>query len=145
MTVKKILQSKGNAEILTIKPDAEISEAAALLSARGIGALVVSEDGFRLNGVLSERDIVRELGRQGPACLDHRVSELMTREVKTAAPSDTAIDVLNKMTAGRFRHLPVLENGRMVGVISIGDVVKYRMEEIQRENAALTDMIVGHG
>lgn len=145
MAVKRILESKGNSEILTVSPSASVGEAAATLSARGIGALVVSEDGHRLNGVLSERDIVRELGRQGPACLDLKVADLMTRKVETASPTETAIDVLNKMTAGRFRHLPVLKDGRMIGVISIGDVVKYRMEEIQHENEALTEMIVGHG
>jgi CBS domain-containing protein len=145
MTVRRILQSKGNSDVLTIASGATIGEAAATLSVKGVGALVVSDDGQTLNGVLSERDIVRELGKKGPPCLDDLVSDLMTRDVKTATPDDTAIAVLNKMTAGRFRHLPVLEGGRMIGVISIGDVVKYRMEQIQHENEALTEMIVGHG
>ena len=145
MTIGRILQSKGSADVLTVSPGATIGEAAAILSVKRVGALVVSRDGDTLNGVISERDIVRELGKQGPPCLDNLVSDLMTRDVKTVTPAATAIEALNIMTAGRFRHLPVLDDGKMVGVISIGDVVKYRMDQIQHENEALTDMIVGHG
>ena len=145
MTIARILQSKGNSDVLTVSPGATVGEAAAILSVKRVGALVVSRDGKTLNGVISERDIVRELGKQGPPCLDYLVSDLMTQDVKTVTPEKTAIDALNIMTEGRFRHLPVLENGLMIGVISIGDVVKYRMDQIQHENEALTDMIVGHG
>ena len=145
MTIGRILQSKGSTDVLTVSPGATIGEAAAILSVKRVGALVVSRDGDTLNGVISERDIVRELGKQGPPCLDNLVSDLMTRDVKTVTPAATAIEALNIMTAGRFRHLPVLDDGKMVGVISIGDVVKYRMDQIQHENEALTDMIVGHG
>lgn len=145
MTVRNILKSKPAHDILTVRPDSKVSEAAKILSEKRIGALVVSVDGKSLDGMLSERDIVRELGKRGSGCLDDNVSELMTAKVITAEPDDVTVQALQKMTDGRFRHLPVMEGGRMIGVISIGDVVKYRIEEVQRENEALTDMIVGHG
>lgn len=145
MTVRQILKSKGSSEILTIKPDMTIAEAAAILSSRRIGALIVSRDGARLDGMLSERDIVRELGVRGAEVLNDPVSALMTAKVVTAKPDDVSVQALEKMTEGRFRHLPVIEGGTMVGVISIGDVVKHRIQEVVAENTALTDMIVGHG
>ncbi|MEO0387454.1 MAG: CBS domain-containing protein [Pseudomonadota bacterium] len=145
MTVRNILKSKRAHDILTIAPSAKVAEAARLLSENRIGALVVSHDGVALDGMLSERDIVRELGKRGAAALEDLVSDLMTAKVVTATPDDVAVQALQKMSDGRFRHLPVLEASEMVGVISIGDVVQYRIEEVQRENAALTDMIVGHG
>ncbi|MEM8871003.1 MAG: CBS domain-containing protein [Pseudomonadota bacterium] len=145
MTVRQILKSKGSSEILTIKPDMTIADAAAILSSRRIGALIVSRDGARLDGMLSERDIVRELGVRGAEVLNDPVSALMTAKVVTAKPDDVSVQALEKMTEGRFRHLPVIEGGTMVGVISIGDVVKHRIQEVVAENTALTDMIVGHG
>ncbi len=145
MTVRNILKSKPTHDILTVKPDALVSEAARILSENRIGALIVSHDGEALDGMLSERDIVRELGKRGPGCLNDPVSALMTKKVVTAKPDDVAVQALARMSEGRFRHLPVCEGEHMVGVISIGDVVNYRIQEIQRENEALTDMIVGHG
>lgn len=145
MSVREILRTKGSDSILTIRPDAKISEAARILSEKRIGALIVSTDGVSLDGMLSERDIVRELGKRGAGCLNDKVSDLMTAKVITAKPDDVSVKALEKMTEGRFRHLPVVENGNMIGVISIGDVVKHRIEEVERENTALTDMIVGHG
>ena len=145
MTVRQILKSKAQGAVLSIKPDAMVHEAAKLLSEKRIGALIVSKDGKSLDGMLSERDIVRELGARGVGIMDERVSELMTAKVITAAPGDTTVQVLEKMTKGRFRHLPVVEDGQMIGVVSIGDAVKHRIEEIEAENTALTDMIVGHG
>ncbi len=145
MTIRRILASKGSHSILTISPNATIAEATQMLAEHRIGALVVSADGKVMQGVLSERDIVRELGKRGAGVLEDLVSDLMTSKVTTVEPSDVAITALSKMTSGRFRHLPVMEDGTMIGVISIGDVVKYRMEEMERENSALTDMIVGHG
>lgn len=145
MTVRHILKSKAIDKVLTITPDSKVHEAAKILSEKRIGALIVSKDGVSLDGMLSERDIVRELGKRGTEVLDEPVSSLMTAKVITAAPGDTAVQVLEKMTKGRFRHLPVLEDGTMIGVISIGDAVKHRIEEIEAENTALTDMIVGHG
>lgn len=144
MTVRHILAGKAETAILTIRPDATVQDAARILSEKRIGALIVSKDGSSLDGMLSERDIVRELGRRGPQCMSDKVSELMTEKVVTADPGDSAVAALEKMTAGRFRHLPVVEGGRMIGVISIGDAVKSRIEEVERENTALTDMIVGH-
>ena len=145
MSVRQILKSKGSNEILTIKPDMSVATAAGILSEKKIGALIVSGDGNSLDGMLSERDIVRELGKRGTEIMTEPVSSLMTAKVITAAPDDATVQALEKMTKGRFRHLPVLEDGAMIGVISIGDVVKYRIEEVVAENSALTDMIVGHG
>jgi CBS domain-containing protein len=144
MLVNQILKSKASDEIVTVQPDASVSEAASLLSARRIGALVVSKDGAVPVGILSERDIVRELGRRGPACMSDRVSDLMTADPVTC-PGDCSTDeVLTRMTEGHFRHLPVLADGRMVGLISIGDVVKARLDELAHENDALQGMIMGH-
>lgn len=145
MSIRQILKSKGSNEVLTIKPDSSVASAAGILSEKRIGALIVSADGKSLDGMLSERDIVRELGKRGTEIMAEPVSSLMTAKVITAAPDDVAVQALEKMTAGRFRHLPVVENGEMIGVISIGDVVKHRIEEVLAENTALTDMIVGHG
>lgn len=145
MTVRNILKTKGSNEILTIKPDVTVAHAAGILSQHRIGALIVSADGDSLDGMLSERDIVRELGKRGAAVLSEPVSNMMTAKVITANPDDIAVQALEKMTDGRFRHLPVIEGGKMIGVISIGDVVKHRISEVEAENTALTDMIVGHG
>ena len=103
--------------------------------------MIVSRDGAIVDGILSERDIVRALGTRGVDCLDMQVQDLMTAEVIGCHPEDTAMSVMEKMTDGRFRHMPVIEENRMIGVISIGDVVKARITEVQAENAALTDMI----
>jgi CBS domain-containing protein len=145
MTVRQILKAKPIHDILTITPEMTVAEAAAILSEKRIGALIVSKDGQSLDGMLSERDIVRELGKQGKEVLDRKVSELMTARVITATPDLMASKVLQMMTEGRFRHMPVMEAGQMVGVISIGDVVKDRIQEVEAENSALTEMIVGHG
>jgi CBS domain-containing protein len=143
MLVRQILRSKGSGDVLTIRPDATVAEAARLLSERRIGCLVVSRDGTRPDGVISERDIVREMGARGVGCLEERVEEMMTEEVQTCGCDDMADDVLAQMTQGRFRHLPVVEDGRMVGLISIGDVVKARLSELSMEKDALEGMIAG--
>ena len=121
--------------------DTTVGEAARILSERRIGSLVVSEDGRHATGILSERDIVREIGRRGAGCLAEPVAALMTREIVTCARGDSADGVLVAMTEGRFLHLPVVEAGELVGLISIGDVVKARLAEIETENSALTGMI----
>lgn len=144
MLVQQILKSKETDGVLTIGPAAPVTEAIALLSERRIGSLVVSADGTTVEGILSERDIVREIGRRGPVCLDETVGEMMTRKIVTCAMSDTADEVLAMMTRGRFRHLPVVEGGRMIGLISIGDVVKARLSELAMEKDALEGMIMGH-
>lgn len=147
MLVSQILKSKsitGGAEgVITLTPSALVSEAAGLLSSRKIGAVIVSGDGREALGILSERDIVRELGRKGAQILSVPVSDLMTEKLVTCAGGDETDEVLTKMTEGRFRHMPVLEAGSLVGIISIGDVVKARLEELHAEKDALKGMIMG--
>ena len=142
MLVRQILGMKGGTDVVTIAPDATASDAVRLLSEKRIGALVVSS-GDTPDGILSERDIVRELGRRGEACLKDSVSDLMTRNLISCTPEDTADHVLEKMTDGRFRHMPVLDGGKMAGLISIGDVVKARLSELSMEKNALEGMIKG--
>jgi CBS domain-containing protein len=104
---------------------------------------VVSEDGVRIAGIVSERDVVRALARQGRSVLEEPVSTVMTRDVQTCAVDERATQLLRRMTTGRFRHLPVVEDGALTGLISIGDVVKFRIAEIEMEKGALEDMIKG--
>ena len=146
MIVKQILAMKsGPDEIVTIRPDTTVAEAASLLSERRIGAVVVSSDGRRAEGILSERDIVRELGRSGAEVLDRKASDMMTSKVSTCVCADDALEVLERMTQGRFRHLPVVnDKGEMLGVVSIGDVVFGRLKELNAEKEALTGMIMGN-
>ena len=142
MKVAVILQKKGSSDVACIAPDASVAEAVAQLSSRRIGALVVSPGDGRIDGILSERDVVRRLGTDGPGVLSQPVSEMMTARVETCSKDETAFDVLGRMTKGRFRHLPVVdENRKMIGILSIGDVVKARLEEIEAENAAMADML----
>jgi CBS domain-containing protein len=143
MTVAKILKSKGTDEVVTVKPGATVAEAARLLSEKRIGSVVVSSDGRAALGILSERDIVREIGKRGPGCLSERVEQMMTAKLVTCTREDRAVDVLATMTKGRFRHMPVVEGGAMVGLITIGDVVKYRLTELAMEKDALEGMIMG--
>jgi len=143
MLVSQILKTKSDDGVVTIAPGTTLGRAAEVLSSRRIGALVVSADGKKVAGILSERDIVRELGRRGPACLPDTVDSVMTARVITCARGDRADEVLQKMTDGRFRHLPVVEGEEMVGLISIGDVVKARLAELSMEKDALEGMIKG--
>lgn len=143
MLVSQILKSKAGG-IVTIAPGATLREAVDLLASRRIGAVVVSSDGKSVKGILSERDVVRELGRSGPACLESRVDSVMTRAIYGCAPGDSADSVLETMTNRRFRHMPVMEGNLMVGFISIGDVVAARLAELQMEKDALTGMIMGN-
>jgi CBS domain-containing protein len=140
MTVKAILSAKGT-EVLTIEPTTNLAAAAKLLAERKIGALVVTGPDRRVVGIVSERDIVQELAAHGPAALDLALTEVMTRKVTTCSASDTIISVMERMTAGKFRHLPVIEQGRLAGLVSIGDVVKYRLHEMEHEQSALRDYI----
>ena len=141
MTVRRIIGEKQLKGIITIKPDDTVASASQVLAKHRIGAVIVSSDGGIVDGILSERDIVRCLGIEGPSSLNKKVSDIMTAEVIGCHPEDTPHSVMEKMTDGRFRHMPVIEGGKMIGVISIGDVVKARIDEIQHENSALTDMI----
>jgi len=143
MTVQRILKLKGSTEVVTVPPTATLAAAAEVLSAKRIGAVVVSADGKQAEGILSERDIVRELGRRGAACLSDRVDQIMTRKIVSCTTGDRATDVMQMMTDGRFRHMPVMEGDRMVGFISIGDVVKARLAELSMERDALENMIKG--
>lgn len=143
MLVKQILKSNAGS-VVTIKPDASLTEAAELLAARRIGALIVSNDGEAVLGILSERDIVRELGKRGTACLDDKVEKVMTRSIYACSLEDNTDHVLDTMTKRRFRHMPVMEGSRMIGVISIGDVVAARLTELESEKNALTGMIMGY-
>ena len=144
MHVSQILKSKPTEGVVTIAPDDKVSDAANLLSTKRIGSVVVTSDGAHATGILSERDIVRELGKRGAGCLEDSVSDMMTRDPVTCSPSDTADEVLGRMTAGRFRHMPVVEDGKMIGLITIGDVVKSRLTELAMEKDALEGMIMGH-
>ena len=141
MIVRNIIDTKSLRQIITIKPTDLVRSAVEILAKHRIGAVIVSRDGNIVDGILSERDIVRAIGTTGVSILDLQAQDLMTAEVIGCKPDDTAISVMERMTDGRFRHMPVIENSRMIGVISIGDVVKARIAEIQTENAALTDMI----
>lgn len=145
MIVSQILKSKDTGGVITLTSDASVSDAAKIMSGKRIGTIVVSDDGGSTPaGILSERDIVRELGIQGPGCMDVGVVEMMTKKLITCSPSDTSDMVLGKMTEGRFRHMPVMENGKMIGLISIGDAVKARLAELAAERDALTGMVMGH-
>ncbi len=143
MLVSQILKSKQDDGVVTVPPSTTIAEAAEMLSTRRIGAVVISADGKRLQGIFSERDLVRELGRRGAACLADTLQTVMTARVTTCRREDQADAVLAMMTAGRFRHVPVVEADQMVGLISIGDVVKARLDELAMENDALAGMIKG--
>lgn len=143
MLVSHILKSKSDDGVVTLHPGATVAKVAEVLSSRRIGAVVISSDGRVVEGIVSERDVVRELGRRGPACLTDRVESLMTAKVTTCSRHDSADLVLAVMTEGRFRHIPVVENGQMIGLISIGDVVKARLSELSMEKDALEGMIKG--
>lgn len=131
MTVKTILDQKGR-DVFTMGPDATLAEVAAELTSRRIGAVLIM-DGERLAGILSERDLVRSIASRGGACLTEAASSVMTQKVQTCTTDDLIEDVMERMTASRFRHMPVEDRGRVIGLISIGDVVKLRIEEAVRE------------
>jgi CBS domain-containing protein len=139
MTVRAILDSKGH-DVLSVDADARLSAAIKLLADRRIGAVLVMNQG-RLEGILSERDIVRVLGERGARVLDEPVGAVMTRKVVSCRESDTVAGIMEMMTIGKFRHLPVVEDGKVVGLISIGDIVKRRVQEFENEQEALRDYI----
>ncbi len=144
MLVNQIIRNKPQQGVITISPGSSLEDAAKLLSEKRIGAVVVSPDGEKVAGILSERDIVRELGKRGVACMSDTVDSVMTRNVFGCSPEDNTDLVLQTMTQKRFRHLPVMEDGKMIAFISIGDVVAARMSELQLEKDALTGMIMGY-
>jgi CBS domain-containing protein len=140
MTVRAILALKGR-ECVTIAPDATLAEAARLLSKERIGALVIIGPDRRVTGILSERDIVAAMATHGEGALARTVGSVMTREVVTCSEDETIPNLMKRMTAGRFRHVPVVDRGKLAGIISIGDVVKHRLAELEREHEALREYI----
>jgi CBS domain-containing protein len=142
MLIAQILAAKGG-DVVTTRPDATVAEVASLLKAKRIGAVVVTDPAGNLSGILSERDLARGLADHGAKLLDMRVSQLMTVEVVTCSPDDGIGQLMQTMTERRFRHLPVVEDGRMIGIISIGDVVKHRLQELEAETNLLHDYIAG--
>jgi CBS domain-containing protein len=140
MNVKTILAAKGG-DIYTIEPTADLAAAAKLLSTHKIGVVVIRGAGGRLSGILSERDIVRAVSEHGTDALILPVGQVMTRNVTTCGEEDSIAGIMERMTAGKFRHMPVLKDGKLVGLVSIGDVVKQRVEEIERDADALREYI----
>ena len=141
MNVDGILRTKG-ATVITIRPDATIAQLVNGLRAERIGAMVVSEDGRSVLGIISERDVVRGLAERGPRIMDVQVSELMTRDVVSCAPRDTVKQVMAEMTRRRIRHLPVVAEGVLCGIVSIGDIVKNRLEEMETETNVLREAYI---
>lgn len=140
MRIRKLLDSKGH-EVVTVRPDQTIREVLASLDEHRIGALVVSEDGRRPDGIISERDIVRQLHAQGSSVIDGTAADIMVSEVLTASPDDEVESLMAVMTTNRIRHVPVVSDGGLVGIVSIGDVVKHRVDSLQDDNRALHDYI----
>jgi CBS domain-containing protein len=140
MRISDVVKHKGD-QVITIRSDATVGELLALLSEHRIGAVVVSDDGEGVNGIVSERDVVRHLHSAGPSVLDGQVGAIMTREVRTCTLDDSLDDLENQMTEHRIRHVPVVQEGRLAAIVSIGDVVKNRMSALQSERDQLRDYI----
>ncbi|HXW19868.1 MAG TPA: CBS domain-containing protein [Roseiarcus sp.] len=140
MTVARILATKGR-DVVTTQPHRTLLEVAQLLGDRGIGAVVVADPTRHVLGIISERDIIRAVSRDGAAALDHAVSKHMTAKVFTVSEDTPVEKVMETMTNGRFRHVPVTTDGALIGLVSIGDVVKYHVNEIEAEHRALRDYI----
>jgi CBS domain-containing protein len=140
MIIKSILAAK-DSNVISIEPNASLEAAVKMLAQHRIGALLVLGPGRRVVGIVSERDVVRVLAERGAKVLAEPVSQVMTRKVVTCGPSDSVGVLMELMTTGKFRHLPVVEHDQLIGIISIGDVVKHRLHEIEQESAALRDYI----
>ena len=140
MHVEGLLRSKGD-DVATVGPDATVGVVVAALAERRVGALVVTADGVSVDGIVSERDVVRALAEHGAGLLDHPVSSIMTGEVHTCSLSTTVDELSSLMTEGRYRHMPVVVDGRLVGIVSIGDVVKNHIRTLEHETAALQEYI----
>jgi len=141
MTVSIILAGKGR-EVVTIEPSASLAEAARLLAEKRIGAALILGADSRLAGIISERDIVRALAARGADALREPVSQSMTRKVETCSEGEVVVNIMERMTVGKFRHMPVVDQGRVVGILSIGDIVKHRLGEMERDSAAMRDYIM---
>ena len=140
MTVARILAGKGRS-VTTVHPHATMREVVEVLADKHIGAIVVADDEGAMKGIVSERDVVRTLAKRGVEAMDAPVSSFMTRDVVSASEEDDVIEVARKMTIGRFRHMPVVADGRLVGIVSTGDAVKYRLEQMEAEQSALREYI----
>ena len=136
MRIKEVLAGKPLKDVITIRPDATVRDLIGLLAEHNVGALVVSEDGTSVHGIVSERDVVRRL-KDDAAVLDAAVSAIMTADVRTCTGQESVNSLMEIMTSGRFRHIPVVEDGRLTGIVSIGDVVKHRMSELEFERDQL--------
>jgi CBS domain-containing protein len=141
MTVSIILAAKGR-DTVTIEPNASLAEAVHVLAEKRIGAALILGADRRIAGIISERDIVRALAERGAAVLDEPVSRTMTRKVETCSENEPVANIMERMTAGKFRHMPVVAQGRLVGIVSIGDIVKHRVQEMERESVAMRDYIL---
>ena len=142
MNVETILRNKGN-WVATIRPDATVADAIGLLNRKRIGAIVVSEDGVGVDGILSERDIVIALAADGADLLSRPVTDIMSRTVITCDPSDTVGELMAEMTNRRIRHFPVVADGHLIGIVSIGDLVKSRLDEVEFEASSMRSFIAG--
>ena len=140
MTVKAILERKGH-DVFTLGPNEKLSAAVQILAERRIGAIVVTNGDRKIVGILSERDIVRQIGKEGAGALDRTIREVMTPKVSICNENHTVNEVMEIMTKGRFRHLPVEKNGQLDGIVSIGDVVKRRIEDVEREADQIREYI----
>ena len=141
MTVSTILAGKGR-EVVSVEPSASLADAVRPLASKRIGAAVILGADRRIAGIISERDIVRVLAERGAGALDEPVSQTMTRKVETCSESETVSSLMERMTSGKFRHMPVVDRGRVVGIVSIGDIVKHRLHEMERESATMRDYIM---
>ena len=143
MLIGEVLRRKGR-DVATVAPEATISEVLELLARHGVGALVVSSDGSTVAGIISERDVVRALAADGRDVVDRSAAQVMTREVVTCSETATIDQLMDEMTERRFRHVPVTEDGRLVGIVSIGDVVNARVRTLETETRQLTNYISGY-
>ena len=141
MTISIILASKGR-EVVTIAPSASLASAVGLLVEKCIGAVLILGADRRVVGILSERDVVRALAERGAGALDEPVSQTMTRKVSTCNENESVFNIMERMTEGRSRHVPVIDQGKLVGIVSIGDVVKHRLQEMERDSAAMHNYIL---
>ena len=140
MRINEVLAGKPLKDVITIRPDATVRELVGLLAEHNVGALVVSEDGSSVHGIVSERDVVRRL-QEDESVLDNPVSAIMTADVRTCTGDQRVNDLMEIMTSGRFRHIPVVDEGRLTGIVSIGDVVKNRMSELEFERDQLDSYV----
>jgi len=141
MTVSTILANKGH-DVVTIEPGANLADAVQVLTEKRIGAALILGADHRVVGIISERDIVRALAERGAAALAEPVSQTMTRKVETCNENEPISKIMERMTEGKFRHVPVVTQGRLVGIVSIGDVVKHRLHEMERESTAMREYIL---